>query len=92
MLKSDKNLSVITKIILFYSIFFVGIKLFVILQGAWLIPNLVLCVPFIVFTIVAGIMVKNAQYSWPFTVFAIFVTIAVRIYETQLTMWIQDML
>lgn len=92
MLKTDKNLSIITKIILFYSIFYVGMKLFIILQGAWLIPNLVLCVPFIVFAVVSGIMVKNAQYSWPFNVFAIIVTIAVRIYETRLTMWIQDVI
>lgn len=91
MLKTDKNLSIIAKIILFYSIFFVGIKLFIIFQGAWLIPNLVLCIPFIVFAVVSGIMVKNAQYSWLFNVFAIIVIIAVRIYETQLTMWVQDM-
>lgn len=90
MLTSNKNLVVLTKIILIYSIFYIGIKLFIIMQGAWLIPNLVLCVPFIVFVIVSGLIIKNQRYSWPFALFAMVVIVLVRIFETPLAGWIQQ--
>ena len=92
MLTSNKNLVVLTKIILIYSIFYVGIKLFIIMQGAWLIPNLILCVPYIVFVIVSGLIVKSQRYSWPFAVFALIVIVLVRIYETPLAQWVQEQL
>lgn len=92
MLQTEKNLSVITKIILIYSIFFVGLKLFVIIQGAWLIPNLLLMVPFLVFATISGVMVKKEQYSWAFVIFAGLVIILVRIFETQLAQWVQQTL
>ena len=60
------------------------------MQGAWLIPNLVLCVPFIVFVIVSGLIIKNQRYSWPFALFAMVVIVLVRIFETPLAGWIQQ--
>lgn len=90
MLASHKNLEVLTKIVLIYSIFYIGLKLYIIFEGAWLIPNLILCVPYIVFVIVSGLIIKSQQYSWPFALFALVVIILVRIYETPLAAWIQQ--
>ncbi|GHA39608.1 hypothetical protein GCM10007103_21220 [Salinimicrobium marinum] len=87
---SQRNLIIITKIILFYSIFFVGLKLFVILSGGWPIPNLVLALPFLILAVVSGIMVKKENYSWFFVAVGAAVIILMRIYETQWTHWIQQ--
>lgn len=87
---SERNLVIITKIILFYSIFFVGMKLFIIFQGAWPIPNLLLSLPFVILAVLSGIMVKKHSYSWLFVGVGAAVIILIRIFETRLAHWIQQ--
>ena len=87
---SQRNLIIITKIILFYSIFFVGLKLFVIFSGGWPIPNLLLMLPFALLAIISGVMVKKESYSWFFVAIGALIIILMRIYETRLTFWLQE--
>lgn len=87
---SHRNLVILTKIILIYSIFYVGMKIFVIFGGAWLFPNLFLTVPFLILGIIAGIQVKRESYSWWFVGIGAAVIIFTRIYETQIAVWIQQ--
>lgn len=89
---SQRNLVIITKIILFYSIFYVGLKLFIIFRGAWVEPNLVLALPFLLLAIVSGIIVNKNKYSWLFAGVGAAAIILTRIYETQWVLWLQQQL
>ena len=86
---SHRNLVIITKIILFYSIFFIFMKAVIIFQGAWLIPNLLLMLPFLILVAIAGFQVKQEKYSWIFVFVGSAVIILTRIYETELAYWLQ---
>lgn len=89
---SQRNLVIITKIILFYSIFYVGLKLFIIFRGAWVAPNLVLALPFLLLAIVSGIIVSKNKYSWLFAGVGAAAIILTRIYESQWVLWLQQQL
>ena len=89
---SHRNLMILTKIILIYSIFFVVMKAVIIFGGAWLVPNLLLMVPYLVLGIIAAVQVKEENYSWWFVAIGAAVIILTRIYETQLTFWMQQQL
>ena len=87
---SHRNLVILTKIILFYSIFYIIMKAVVIFGGAWLVPNLLLMLPFLILGIISGIRVKRENYSWWFVGIGATVIILTRIYETQLAIYIQQ--
>ena len=87
---SQRNLVILTKIILFYSLFFIFMKLVVIFQGAWLVPNLVLMLPYIILGAVAGMLVKQENYSWLFVAVGAAVIILTRIYESEFAFWLQQ--
>lgn len=81
----DRNIkALISKIILFYSIFYVVMKLIAILfQNAWAIPNLILTIPYIIFAVTGFIMLKRQQFYWIYVIAGIVVISAVRYYEAQ---------
>ena len=87
---SHRNLVILTKIILFYSIFFIFMKAVILFQGAWLVPNLVLMVPFAILALLAWRQVKTENYSWWFVAVGAATIILIRVYETQLAFWIQQ--
>jgi len=76
--------AIISKIIVFYSVFYVVMKLISILfEDAWAIPNLILALPFLVFAIVGGLLMKNENFSWIYVVVGILVISAIRFYEAR---------
>lgn len=87
---SHRNLVILTKIILIYSIFFVVMKAVIIFGGAWLVPNLLLMVPYLVLGIIAAVQVKEENYSWWFVGIGAAVIIITRIYETSFSVWVQQ--
>ncbi len=87
---SHRNLVILTKIILFYSLFFIFMKTVILFQGAWLIPNLVLMLPFVILTFLAWRQVKTENYSWFFVAIGAATIILIRVYETELAFWIQQ--
>lgn len=87
---SHRNLMILTKIILIYSIFFVVMKAVIIFGGAWLVPNLLLMVPYLVLGIIAAVQVKEENYSWWFVGIGAAVIIITRIYETSFSVWVQQ--
>ena len=75
---------IISKIIVFYSVFYVIMKLIAILfEGAWALPNLVLALPFLLFAIIGGYLMKKEVFSWVFVVAGVLVISAIRYYEAQ---------
>ena len=87
---SQRNLVILTKIILFYSLFFIFMKLVVIFRGAWLVPALVLMIPYVILGAVAGLQVKRESYSWGFVAVGAAVIILTRIYESEFAFWLQQ--
>ena len=78
----------ISKIILFYSFFYVVMKIIAILfQGAWAIPNLIIALPFVVFTAIGWVMLKREQYSWIYVIAGVVIISVVRYYEME---WVVD--
>ncbi|CAM4153422.1 hypothetical protein [Gillisia limnaea] len=72
----------ISKIILFYSFFYIVMKLIAILfQGAWAIPNLILTLPFVVFAAIGWVMLKREEYSWIYVIAGVVIISVIRYYE-----------
>ncbi len=80
---SQRYLVLISKIIFFYSIFYVIMKLIAMFQGAWVIPNLILSLPYLVFTVVGGFMVKRNSYHWAYVIAGAILISIVRYYEQE---------
>lgn len=78
----------ISKIILFYSFFYIAMKIIaIVFQGAWAIPNLILTIPFIVFAIIGWVMLKREHYSWIYVIAGVLIISVVRYYEME---WVVD--
>lgn len=77
----SRYLSTISKIIFFYSVFYVVMKILAIFQGAWILPNLVLTVPYIIFGIVGGYMLKRNSFSWIYVIAGIILISTIRYFE-----------
>ncbi|WP_156101236.1 hypothetical protein [Salegentibacter sp. Hel_I_6] len=86
----NRNLkALICKIILFYSIFYGAMKIIAVLfQDAWPLPNLILAIPFVIFAIIGGFMLKHDSYSWVYVAAGVIIISIVRYYEIQ---WMQQL-
>ena len=80
---SQRYLVLISKIIFFYSIFYVIMKVISIFGGAWVIPNLILSLPYLVFAVVGGFMVKRNSYHWAYVIAGAILISIVRYYERE---------
>lgn len=76
--------AIISKIIVFYSVFYVVMKLIAVLfEDAWALPNLILALPFLVFAVIGGLLMKNEHFSWIFVIVGIIVISVIRFYEAR---------
>ena len=89
---SYRNLVILTKIILIYSIFYIVMKTVIIFGGAWLWPNLLLMLPYFILGIISAIQVKRETYSWWLVGIGAAVIILTRVYETSFSIWVQQQL
>jgi hypothetical protein len=77
----NKYLVSLTKIVSVYCFFFVLLKSIAIFRGAWMIPNIILTIPFIIMGILTTYTVLYKKYSWIITIITVAIIIAVRYYE-----------
>ena len=87
---SQRNLEILTKIILIYSIFFIVMKAVIIFGGSWLVPNLLLMLPFLILGTIAGLQINRNNYSWWLVGIGAAVIIITRAYETSFSVWVQQ--
>jgi len=74
----------LSKVILFYSVFYIVMKVFAVLfENVWVFPNLILTVPFLIFAIIGGMMLKRNHYSWIYAIAGILVISLIRYYEAE---------
>ncbi len=77
----NKYLVSLTKIVSVYCFFFVLLKSIAIVRGAWMIPNLVLAIPFIVMGILTAFTIMYKKYSWILTSLTVLLILLVRYFE-----------
>jgi len=74
----------LSKVILFYSVFYIVMKVFAVLfENVWVLPNLILAIPFLIFAIIGGMMLKRNNYSWIYVIAGILVISLIRYYEAE---------
>jgi len=74
----------LSKVILFYSVFYIVMKVFAVLfENVWVLPNLILAIPFLIFAIIGGRMLKRNNYSWIYAISGILVIGLIRYYEAE---------
>ena len=86
----NKYLVSLTKIVSVYCFFFVLLKSIAIFRGAWMIPNIILAIPFIILGILTAYTVLYKKYSWIITIITAVLIIAVRYYEVDLVYFLQN--
>ena len=86
----NKYLVSLTKIVSVYCFFFVLLKSIAIFRGAWMIPNIILAIPFIILGILTAYTVLYKKYSWIITSITVVLIIAVRYYEVDLVYFFQN--
>ena len=86
----NKYLVSLTKIVSVYCFFFVLLKSIAIFRGAWMIPNIILAIPFIILGILTAYTVLYKKYSWIITIITVVLIIAVRYYEVDLVYFLQN--
>lgn len=75
------------KIILYYALFYIALKAYVIIfQNNWLLENLIISFPILLLGLAAFYFKKNEKENWYFIFLSIGVALLIRLNETE---WIQ---
>lgn len=74
-------LSLISKIIFFYSIFYVVMKIIAALGGNAPYANLILALPYLFFAVIGWRMVKKSSYHWAYVIAGVVLISLVRYFE-----------
>lgn len=84
----DRNFkALLCKLIFFYSVFYIIMKIIAILfQNIWVLPNLILSLPFLVFAGWGYYIMKTNTFNWVYVICGIIVISAVRYKELE---WMQ---
>lgn len=83
-------LSLISKIIFFYSIFYVVMKVIAAAKGNATEANLILALPYVIFAVIGGIMLKKNTYHWVYVIAGVLVISIVRYFEREWMISIQN--
>ncbi|HET8855791.1 MAG TPA: hypothetical protein VFM60_07695 [Salinimicrobium sp.] len=88
---AKKYLEILTKIIFFYSLFYMLMKIIAIIsQGSWLLPNLILAIPFLIFAVTGGIILKRKSFNWFYVILGAVVISLIRYYESRWVVWLHQ--
>lgn len=84
----ERTKMIVSRIIYFYSIFFIIVKVLSLFQGAPFIASIVLILPFIVLAIIGFRMEKTKIYSWIYIIAGIVFISFIRFYELEIVSWL----
>jgi hypothetical protein len=74
----------LSKIILFYSVFYIVMKVIAVLfENVWVLPNLILALPFLIIAILGGMMLKRNDFYWIYVIAGVLVISLIRYYEAE---------
>ncbi len=86
----NKYLVSLTKIVSVYCFFFVLLKSIAIVRGAWMIPNVVMAIPFMIFGIWTAYTVIYKKYSWAIAILGVVLILITRYYEYDWVYFLQN--
>lgn len=89
---ADKNKLIITKIIVIYSGFFLLLKISAIIQGGWVVANLLVALPVVLLGLLGVYFLKTNTVNWVYAIGSIVAISAMRYYEQDLTIWIHNLI
>lgn len=55
----------------------------ILFQNLWAIPNLILTLPYILFAVIGGLLIKKKRYSWIYVIIGALVISLIRYYEAE---------
>ncbi len=84
---SSRHLDILTKIIFFYSLFFIVVKLIAMFRMDLTVPFLVLMVPFLILAGLSGKYIRQGSYSMVFVILGAVTILLIRIFEGDLVRW-----
>lgn len=88
---NPRNKITIYKIIAIYAAFYILMKLYAIFsQGAWVLPNLILCIPMLLFGLLAWWQLKQDKTSWWYIGIVVIAVSALRYYEAEWVVWLNQ--
>jgi hypothetical protein len=88
---NPRNKITIYKIIAIYSAFYVLLKLYaIVFKGSWLLPNIILSLPMLIIGGLAWWQLKQEKTSWWYIVVGVIVVSALRYYEADWVVWLNQ--
>lgn len=84
----SRTLVIVSRIIWYYSIFYVVLKVITFFSETVRIPHLILALPFAVMALLGWRMEKRNSYSWIYAITGILFISVVRYYESE---WIAEL-
>lgn len=81
----------VTKIITIYCFFYAIAKLFAIFKGAWLLPNAVIIAGLLGLGAIGVYVIKRNSYNWLFIIIGVVLVSALRYYETEWVVYLQEL-
>ncbi|WP_340065408.1 hypothetical protein [Ascidiimonas aurantiaca] len=87
---SYRNLVIITKIIFYYCLFYIGVKVYGVFSGMWFLPNIVVILLLAVTGGLAAFFMIKKKYNWPYAIAGILIIVLLRIYESRLISYLYE--
>lgn len=87
----SRNKITIYKITVIYAAFYVLMKLYsIVVENLWVLPNLIISIPIIIIGLVAFKHLKEKETYWWFIIISIIVVSAVRYFEADWVVWLNQ--
>ncbi|XLS28191.1 hypothetical protein ACJD0Z_13390 [Flavobacteriaceae bacterium M23B6Z8] len=87
---SQRNLIIITKIIAFYCLFYMAVKIYGIYTGMWFLPNVIIIGLLGLLGIAGWFIIWKKRYNWAFAIIGAFIIVLLRIYEARLVNYLYE--
>ncbi|WP_121666284.1 hypothetical protein [Mesonia aquimarina] len=88
----ERTKATICKVIFFYSVFYVVMKVIAAFKGMAVIPNLILSLPYLIFAIIGLWMTRNNKFSWWYVILGVLLVSFMRYYEFTFMQYLQKTL
>ncbi|MEL4308229.1 hypothetical protein [Joostella sp. CR20] len=88
----NRLLVTVTKIITFYCMFYAAVKLYAVISGLWLWPNLLIGIFLAIIAALGFWIMKTERYNWLYLGVCVVLLSALRYYEPSLLPYLQELL
>lgn len=83
-------LQIITKVVAYYSLFYAGVKIYGIVKGMLLLPNILIVMGLLALGLPGLWLIKKGRYYWWYALLGVLLISLLRYYEVELVGWFND--